>query len=54
MYTDLNLYSELVNRAGHAAVRLLNGQVLLTGGRSVHRQATGEVVLYDPASRTFR
>jgi hypothetical protein len=53
-YTDLNLYNELVNRAGHAAVRLRNGQVLLTGGRTVHKQATNAIVLYDPRSRQFR
>lgn len=53
-YTNLNLYSELVNRAGHAALQLPNGQVLLTGGRSVHAQATPAIVLYDPPGRTFR
>lgn len=53
-YRELNLYNQLVNRADHAALRLSNGQVLITGGRTVHASASDAIVFYNPADNQFR
>jgi hypothetical protein len=53
-YLELNLYNDLVNRADHAALRLPNGNVLITGGRTIHAMASDAVVFYDPAAKQFR
>jgi len=54
IYRELHLYNELVNRADHAALLLPNGDVLITGGRTVHAMASDAVVFYDPAANQFR
>ncbi|WP_437815300.1 kelch repeat-containing protein [Sorangium sp. So ce1078] len=40
-------------RAGHAAVRLPSGQVLVAGGRSASEPALASAEIYDPASDTW-
>jgi len=54
VYRELNLYNDLVNRADHAALLLPNGNVLITGGRTVHAIASDAVVFYDPTANQFR
>jgi hypothetical protein len=53
-YLELKASSELVDRSDHAAIAMSHGDVLITGGRTVHATATDDIVTYDSAKRQFR
>jgi hypothetical protein len=53
-YLDLTADAVLVDRAEHAAVRLPDGTVLITGGRTLDALATDDIIRFDPKARTFR